>query len=298
MAFKVSYKVVFAGLVLAVALPARSYFEPAPVGGRIRTMNGISMAQYPDFEKTWHLVTVRYRQDSGELRFTYANDLAFKAMKDLNPKYPEGAVFAKIGMMTEDDPAFTSSKVPSGAKRYQFMVRDQKKYKSTEGWGYALFDADGNLFDEDAKAKTQACAACHRLVPERDYVFSRLMALSVGAFQSKETALAKTLEFKSQPRAKVPKTLAALLGKYDLVSALTGEIQRQAFSGTLDEIVPTLIQRSLEMQSPAALIINEKNFSLVMPVLGGEPCQNKKQTRLLVHVNFNDKAVRHAELCQ
>ncbi len=292
-------RVALVGLICSLTMNADGYFEPAPASGGPKSMNEIAISQYPDFEKNWHLVTVRFRQDSGELRFVYANDLAFKAMRDLNPKYPDGAVFAKIGMITEDDPAFTSSKVPSGAKRFQFMVRNQKKYKSTEGWGYALFDGDGNLFTEDLKAKTEACAACHRLVPERDYVFSRLMALGVGALQSKDSALSsKKFEFKSMPRDKMPPTLSAQLGKYDLVSALTGDVQRHAFSGTLDEIVPTLIQRALQLQSPAALIINDKNYSLVLPVLGGLPCQNSKQSRLMIHVNFNDKAVRHAELCQ
>jgi hypothetical protein len=136
-------------------------------------MNGIKMSQFPGFAEKWHLVTVRYRKDSNEMRFTYANDLAWKSLQSLKPNYPDGAVFAKIGMMSEADPSFPSSVVPSGAKRFQFMVRDKAKYSDTDGWGYALFDDRGRLFNDDVKIRTQACVACHRIVPERDFVFSR-----------------------------------------------------------------------------------------------------------------------------
>ena len=43
-------------------------------------MNGLQLKDYPDFETKWHLVTVRYRKDTGEQRFTYANDIAWTAM--------------------------------------------------------------------------------------------------------------------------------------------------------------------------------------------------------------------------
>ncbi|MGZ3806061.1 MAG: hypothetical protein ACXVB4_17735, partial [Pseudobdellovibrionaceae bacterium] len=37
-------------------------------------MNGIVFKNYIGFEKKYKLVTVRYRTDSGEQRFVYAND--------------------------------------------------------------------------------------------------------------------------------------------------------------------------------------------------------------------------------
>src|SRR4051812_4515226 len=44
-------------------------------------MNGHSLREFVGFEKNWKLVTVRFRKDTGELRFTYANDLAWKNLK-------------------------------------------------------------------------------------------------------------------------------------------------------------------------------------------------------------------------
>jgi hypothetical protein len=81
------------------------------------SMNGISYDTFGDFFKKWHFVTARYRKDTEEMRFTYANDIAWRALQEgAGPPgavkdYPEGAAFGKVGVMTQDDPAFTSSAV-------------------------------------------------------------------------------------------------------------------------------------------------------------------------------------------
>jgi len=134
-------------------------------------MNGIRHSTYRGFDKNWRLVTVRYRKDSGEMRFTYANKLAWKNLLARTKDYSEGAVFAKISVITEDDPRFISSAVPAGAQRIQYMVRNKTKYADTGGWGYALFDADGKTFAEEPKMKSQACAACHLIVADLGHVF-------------------------------------------------------------------------------------------------------------------------------
>lgn len=313
-------------ILLAVALcasflsfkrPASAYFEPASGVPGNQTMNGIGLDQYPHFEKSWQLVTVRYREDSGELRFIYANEIAYKAMQSFTPVYPDGSVFGKIGLITEDDPSFPSSKIPAGSKRYQFMVKDKKKYASTDGWGYALFNSEGQLYDEDPKAKTQACVACHRLVPERDFIFARQMVLGVHQFSKAKGSGAKTLdssvlassnskkseeqqpiEFEQVSRRSLSAEIQKQMEKYDVAYLVKGEIQRSAFSGTLDEIVPALIKKAMNHQGPALLVANNNNFSAVVPVTNGVPCQNKIQTRLLIHVTYNSKTVRHAEICQ
>ncbi|MGZ3743153.1 MAG: cytochrome P460 family protein, partial [Pseudobdellovibrionaceae bacterium] len=141
-------------------------------------MNGIVFKNYIGFEKKYKLVTVRYRTDSGEQRFVYANDIAFKALQKGSTNYPDGAVFAKIGVATKDDPAFLSSKVPGGPQRIQLMVRNKKKYKETGGWGYALFSPRGHTFSNDLQVETKACYACHQLVPDRGQVFSQSFNLS------------------------------------------------------------------------------------------------------------------------
>jgi hypothetical protein len=283
---------------------AFAYFESTSEKG-VREMNGITFDQMPVFYKDWKLVTVRYRTDSKEMRLTYANDVAMRAMKELNPQYPDGAIFAKIGLMTEDDPSFTSSKVPSGARRVQFMVRDQKKYASTDGWGYALFDANGNVFlDEGIEKKTMACAACHRLVPERNFVFSREMFLGTQSLNSalklQTPTEAEKVPFTRTLLKELPAPVARLAQGFDYILSLQGDIQKNAFSGTLDEVVPFLIDKTHQKLTPSALVIDERNFTLVTPAKAGkkETCFGVAKGFYRIFVQANGKMVRDATFCK
>lgn len=280
---------------------ANAYFEITDTGKKPREMNGIFYDNYKDFTKKWHLVTVRYRQDSGELRFTYANDLAFNAMKKLKPNYPDGAMFGKVGFTTEDDPSFSSSKVPSGAKRYQLMLKDKKKYAESDGWGYALFDNKGNLFQEDIVAKTQSCVACHRIVPERDYVFSRPMLLhsdSVSPLISGGGS-EKIVQFEKLELKRAPAELTKFTAPFDIYNSMTGALQTSAFAGTLDEVVPLLTDKSRKTNAPSALFLDKDNFSLVIPKKDSKKCleQNSLLQAFRIVVQFNSKLIRDTEAC-
>ena len=174
-------------------------------------MNGFKLSDFPEFEKKWKLVTVRFRKDTGEMRFTYANDIAYQNLVKGVIDYPEGSVFAKIGIKTAEDSAFPSSAVPAGARRYQFMVKDKKKFASTEGWGYVLFDKGGTIYPEDPATQSAACAACHRIVPERGFVFSQMMELSVfkGGPEAakKEVPYTEKIKFKTVKKDELPEAI-------------------------------------------------------------------------------------------
>jgi hypothetical protein len=225
-------------------------------------MNGIAYKDYIGFENVYKLVTVRYRTDTGEMRFTYANDVAYKALLENSTDYPDGAVFTKIGIATNEDFAFRSSKVPGGARRVQFMVRDHKRYNSTGGWGYALFGPRGRTFMNDPKSDPIACYACHKIVPERGQVFSQPMTLSTSvtdftknkAINSKSRFKYKTISVKTLPQQ------AQELFKSSIkdVRLLEGEITKYAFAGTLDEIKPELIAEALKSNAPAIFLSLDK----------------------------------------
>jgi len=170
------------------------------------TMNGYSLQQFGDFQKNWHLVTVRFRQDTNEMRFTYANDLAWDTLKAGKVDFPNGAVFGKVGVMTKPDPAFVSSVVPGGARRIQFMVRDVKKHSRDDGWGYALFDVQGKVFPDHGRQAVQACVACHHIVPDRGFVFSQLMSNDLN---SGTTSWLRRILFKDEPAKKIQKVFAS-----------------------------------------------------------------------------------------
>lgn len=265
--------------------PVLGYFEVSSL--KVREMNGISFDAVSGFQKTWKLVTVRFREDSKELRFTYANDLAFRAMSKLSPEYPDGAMFGKITYKTEMDPSFTSSVLPGSVQRYQIMKRNKKKYASTGGWGYALFTSTGNLFSEPVPQKTQACFACHSLVDERNFVFSRPII--------HEKAQAQAMPFVQRFRKDFSGSVVKLLPETEWVEALEGSLQQSAFSGTLDEIVPVLVERSESTRKPSVLFVNEKNFTLVSPQ--SDQCLGSGKLKKVIRIVSNGGLVREAEFC-
>jgi Cytochrome P460 len=283
--------------ILFVCGDSHAYFEVAGKSTGVRVMNDITFDNYQDLT-SWHLVTVRFREDSGEMRFVYANDLAWKAMRDLVPNYPDGAVFGKVAFVTEPDPAFPSSKVPGSARRYQFMVRDKKKYSESDGWGYALFDQEGFRFNEDPKSATQACVACHRIVPERGYVFSRPVFFQPSETTSLGEKPGKhVFSFKQRPLAEVTKEILADLDTpAKSADFLEGDLKKNAFSGTLDEVIPLLITRSKTENRPSVLLVDRGNFSGVFPLGKSKACPYGKSGYRIV-VLYNSKRVRDAELC-
>ncbi len=285
-------------ILMLVAGTAIAYFEHSEDSPA--EMNGIKFSEHKDFTTKWKLVTVRYRDDSKELRLTYANDLAWKAMKDLTPNYPEGAKFGKVAFFTEEDPAFPSSRIPSGTRRFQLMVKNSKLYKGTNNWGYALFDQKGKLFNEDVKEKTEACAACHQLVPERDYVFSRPFHNSDSALSLKDKDQKRSTGIRFMP--KKPADFKGLISEHlktstDWIESLEGPLQKFAFSGTLDEVIPLLLERVKLMGKDSLLFVNEKNFSLVKLGLAKDKCLGEKNKAVTILIYFNGGKVREADHC-
>lgn len=269
-------KTIFILSLFFISLSANAYLEndsPDRFSG-LKQMNGYKFTDYVGFQKKWNLVTVRFRKDTGELRFTYANPLAWKTLLSGKTDYPDGAVFAKIGYMSETDPLFPSSAVPSGARRYQFMVRNTKKHKETEGWGYALFDSHGLTFPEDPKVQTQACAACHRIAPEREYVFSQPMepSLTIKAMRAAYKAENK-FEFAEYTKSSLPKQLQDLLDKNEKVNSLEGPLRKNIFQGTLDEVTPILVESVVKNKTSSVLANTDfSRFTLVSA--SSDPCMH------------------------
>ena len=241
-------------------------------------MNGYALKDYDGFWKdpaNWHFVTVRYRKDTGEMRLTYANDIAWKALLAGGKNYPDGAVFGKIGLLTQEDPSFTSSAVPVGARRYQLMVRDAKKWSETNGWGYALFDGSGKAVAEDQDIASMACAACHALVPERGDVFSEPFQLDVSSGTpalAVASAAIPRIEFKTVKADALP---AALRGKLPASFAearlVQGKLMLHLFRGTIDEIRPTLVKEAIKSGKPAALVSKDGTLFSVVYVDAANP---------------------------
>lgn len=260
---------IVAVLIFAFSAPGQAGVQ------RDDEMSGYTLRQFGKFEKNWHLVTVRFRKDTGELRFTYANPLAWKTLKQNKTDYPDGAIFAKIGRMTQGDPDFPSSAVPSGAVRIQFMVRNLAKHAATDGWGYALFDARGKIFADRPEAQPSACAACHRIVRDRGEVFSQIMG-ELAHPTDRPASWISQIRFEDRQLGSLPPRLReALPSSTKTVRSITGELTRHLFGGTLDEMQPTLTEESIRSDKPAVLVSEDgSSFSAVFREDRPEGCPN------------------------
>ena len=257
-------------------------------------MNGYSLSDFKGFEKDWKLVTVRFRKDSGEMRWTFANEMAWKTLESGAIDYPDGAIFGKIAMATAEDTQFISSVVPTSTRRYLFMVRDQKKHSDTGGWGYALFDSQGRLFPEEASKASQACYACHKIVENRGYVFSQPFFLASqmknqfdldsskknlrSALLSVHKDLDLQIKFTDESvnvlNLDIKKQLNAKWEKFRRVQQ--SDITKNLFQGTLDEIRPTLELETRRTGKPSGLISDDlSRFSILIPLPRGT-CSGQK----------------------
>jgi len=240
-------------------------------------MNGFKLDTFEDFASKWNLVTVRYRVDSGEFRFTYANPLAEKHLRAGKTDYPDGAVFAKVSYVLSNDPIFTSSMTPEKVQRYQLMVKNKKKFGATDGWGYALFNANGKTYPGEPQAVSMACAACHKIAAERGGVFSSPIEPLRHYFNDKKPSAEKRVQsrayapkFEAMKVEQLPKDLRDLLPKdMKTVRSLQGDLRKNIFQGTLDEVRPFLAAESLRSGAPAILLSQEGlRFSIVYQAQG------------------------------
>lgn len=250
--------------------------EPAsPIGVLNSEMNGIKLSDYWGFEDKWKLITVRFRTDTDEMRFEYANPLAWETLSNNRHDFPDGSVIGKIAVKTVEDPDFISSQVPAGARRYQVMVRDQKKYSATGGWGYALFTAPQKLRTtsslEDSQT-TDACYACHQVVEKKNYIFGVPLNLKflVGAATANaitKNSYPKGLDFVDQGSSKLPQDIQSFLPlETKRVRLLKGAVADRSFEGTLDEMKPLLTEEAKRSGFPSLVMSEDgKRFTLVVP---------------------------------
>lgn len=127
---------------------------------------------YSDSYKSWTVLSVTDKFDGGSMRIVYGNEIMIKAIKNNQIPFPDGAQMVKVvwGKQREDA---EGNVLPGNFQNVQFMVKDSKKYKSTEGWGFAKFDGpDLKPFGKTVAFAT-TCINCHKLlVAENDFVFN------------------------------------------------------------------------------------------------------------------------------
>jgi hypothetical protein len=129
----------------------------------------------PPGYRDWRLISVAHEEGNlNDIRAVLGNDIAIKSYREGKLPFPDGAIIARLAWSDvpseENNKVFgrTQSHVAGPPTNVQFMVKDAKKYASTDGWGFAQFN-DG----KPADIKVQDCASCHAPIKDRDFVFTR-----------------------------------------------------------------------------------------------------------------------------
>lgn len=141
--------------------------DPAP--------NGIAL---PAGYKDWRLLSVHSRSDNGTLRAVLGNEIAIQAAREgkTNP-WPDGAILGKLVWKGNTHDRFPTATEPAAFVHAEFMVKDNKRFKETGGWGYARWlGAEQRPYGKDASF-VQECIACHTPVKDRDWVFTHPVKL-------------------------------------------------------------------------------------------------------------------------
>jgi cytochrome P460/heme-binding protein len=143
---------------------------PAPVDlATVRPeLNGFPFD--PAFE-SWKPISTTDRGDNNTFRFILGNEIAVKAARSGNiSPWPDGASFAKIAWQQEPGPDDLMH--PGKFVQVELMLKDAKRYKDTEGWGWGRWRGlDLKPYGSDAQFVNE-CTGCHRPVRGNDYVYT------------------------------------------------------------------------------------------------------------------------------
>ncbi len=157
--------------------PAPAASTPAP---KAEAPARVSLASIPaelnglpfeaDFEG-WKPISTTDRGDNNTFRLILGNDIAVKAAASGNiSPWPDGARLAKIAWQQElgaDGLVY-----PGQFVQVEFMVKDARRYKDTEGWGWGRWRGlDVKPYGGDAHFVNE-CTGCHLPVRGDDYVYT------------------------------------------------------------------------------------------------------------------------------
>jgi len=153
---------------------------PAEVRGQVLNVTGLppdsvkpawnGVPLDPSF-KTWKPLSYTDRGDNYTFRLILGNEIAARAVAEgrISP-WPDGAKLAKIAWNQE---SMSDGLVHSGDFwQVELMVKDSRKYASTEGWGWGRWRGlQLKPYGNDASF-VRECTGCHLAVKDADYVFT------------------------------------------------------------------------------------------------------------------------------
>jgi len=159
-------------IALATIIGAVAFTVSQEAGQQASPIFGITS---PPGYRDWKLISVAHEAGTlNDFRAVLGNDIAVEAFRAGKLPFPDGAIIVRLAWQytssPENNKAFgrDQSFVAGPPINVQFMVKDSKKYASTNGWGFAQFK-DGK---PDPKADLKTCSPCHQPAKANDFVFT------------------------------------------------------------------------------------------------------------------------------
>jgi len=148
----------------------------------VRVPGGLAFSEFRGYE-AWQAISLsRNERVVAVILGNPAMIDAYRAGFPGNGKpVPDGAKMAKIHWTAKPNEFFPDATVPGKLVNVDFMVKDNKRFADSGGWGYAVFDYDaasdsftpGTLAGKPPQGNDAKCGfACHTTAKARDYVFT------------------------------------------------------------------------------------------------------------------------------
>jgi hypothetical protein len=135
---------------------------------------------FPDGYRSWqHVKSVvigpehkSFAADGGKIFQFYANPQAIEGYHA--GKFPNGSVLVRETLRSIAGEGESKGILTEGERTaVDVMMKDDRLYAETGGWGFETFDSNNTRLSEKSRAQ---CYACHSKQKDRDLVFSTLRA--------------------------------------------------------------------------------------------------------------------------
>jgi hypothetical protein len=161
-----------AAAVLAVLIATAVYAQDKY---SLKSPSGIAFSDFRGYED-WSVVSSARTDEV--LKVIVANPTMIKAYKAGVPgngqPFPEGSMIAKLQWKPKKstEAPFVVD-VPDVFVQAFLMEKDSKRFPTSGGWGYAVFnyEAASDKFTADANSLSDCGYACHTPVKAKDYIF-------------------------------------------------------------------------------------------------------------------------------
>ena len=150
-----------AGMGAGTAAPRRSHAGLAAADG----------VHYIDDFSDWQVISTTNRFDNHSIRIVFGNALVVKAIRDGRVRsFPDGSAIVKaVWNSIEDENGHIR---PGTVNSIQLMVKDEKRFPETEGWGFAKFNGIKLMPYGTNAAFNTTCFNCHKMASDFGYVFN------------------------------------------------------------------------------------------------------------------------------